>query len=50
MNKLRKIIEDMFTEDDKGRNKVKYDLGKTIDKGMKKILKLRLGDVKNEKE
>jgi len=48
MNKLRKIIEDMFTEDDKGRDKVSYDLGKTIIKGMKRITKLKLEDFRDE--
>ena len=48
MNKLRKIIEDMFIEDDRGRDKVRYDLGKTIEKGMKRIRRLRLKDIEGE--
>ena len=45
MNKLRKILEDFITEDDKGRNKVKYDLGKTISKYENKIRNLKLQDI-----
>lgn len=45
MNKLRKILEDFITEDDNGRKKVKYDLGKTIKKYEKKIRNLKLQDI-----
>ena len=48
MDKLRDIIYEMFVTDDKGRNRVSYDLGKTVDKGIKKILTLKLKDLKDE--
>ena len=48
MSKLRKIIEDMFVEDDKNRDKVKYDLGDTIEEGIRKIKKLRIKDFEGE--
>jgi hypothetical protein len=48
MNKLRKIIEDMFIEDDRGKNKVKYDLGNTIEKGIRRIKKLKLKDFEGD--
>ena len=48
MNKLRNIIEGMFVKDDNNRHKVSYDLGKTITKGVKKILKLKLEDLKDD--
>ena len=48
MNKLRHIIYWMFVRDDKNRHKVSYDLGNTVTKGIKKILKLKLEEIKNE--
>ena len=44
MNKLRKILEDFITEDDKKRHKINYDLSKTIDKTERKIRNLKLKD------
>ena len=35
----------MFTEEDRGRNKVEYDLLNTIDKGIKRIRNLKLKDI-----
>jgi len=45
MNKIRKILEEFITEDDKGRKRVKYNLTKTIDKYEKRIKNLKLKDV-----
>ncbi len=48
MNKLENIIYEMFVTDYKNRNKVSYDLSNTVTKGIKKILKLKLKDLKDE--
>lgn len=45
MKKIRDILYWLISEDDKGRSKVKYDLGKTIDKAEEKILNLKLKDL-----
>lgn len=36
MNKLRKILEQIIEEDDKGRDRINYDVGKTLEKAEKK--------------
>ena len=46
MKKIRKILEWLISEDDKGRHKVNYDVGKTINKAEKKISNLKLKDLK----
>lgn len=46
MNKLRKILEDFITEDDRGRKRVDYDLGNTIDKYEKKLRNLKIKQLK----
>ena len=48
-NKLREILEWIIEVDDKGRNKVNYDIGKTIDNALKKIKNLKLKEVNNAK-
>lgn len=48
MDKLRDILYKLIEEDDKKRNKVNYDLSKNIDKCRKKILNLRLKEIKSE--
>lgn len=48
MSKLRDIIYEMFTIDDKNKHKVSYDLSKTVERGIRKILKLKLKDLKDE--
>lgn len=45
MNKLRKILEWMIITDDKNRNKVKYDVGKIINKAEQKIKNLKIKDI-----
>jgi len=45
MNKLRKILEDFITEDDRGRKRIYYNLTKTLDKYEKRLKKLRLKDL-----
>lgn len=45
MNKLFDIIGKGFTEDDKNRYKVEYDLEKTIDKMIKRIRNLSVKDL-----
>lgn len=42
---LKEIIEWMFTEDDKKRKKIEYDLGDIIDKGINKIRNLKLKEL-----
>ena len=49
MNKLWDIIAKGFEEDDKKRHRIKYDLGKTIDKTVKRIKKLKIEDLIKEK-
>lgn len=46
MNKLRKILEDFITEDDKKRKRVEYDLGDTLDKYEKKLKNLRIKKIR----
>lgn len=46
-NSIKNILSDLITEDDKNRNKVSYDLNKTLDKVEKRILNLRLRDLIN---
>ncbi|KKL97172.1 hypothetical protein LCGC14_1837190 [marine sediment metagenome] len=48
MSKLRDIIYTMFVTDDANKHKVSYDLGKTVNKGIKKILKLKIKDLNDE--
>ena len=45
MSKLFDIIGKGFTEDDKKRHKIEYDLGDTIDKMIKRIRKLSVKDL-----
>jgi len=45
MSKLWDIFAKGFTEDDKNRHKVKYDLGKTIDKMIRKIRNLSVKEL-----
>ena len=45
MNKLRKILEDFITEDDKKRKRVEYNLTESIDRYEKKIRNLKLKDI-----
>ena len=44
-NKLRKVFEDFVAEDDKKRNSVDYDVGKTIEKAERKIRNLKVKDI-----
>ena len=44
-NKLRTIIGKGFTEDDKKRNKIDYDLYNTISKMIKRIKKLSIEEL-----
>ena len=46
MTKIRQILGDLITEDDKGRDMFDYDVGKTLDKAEKRILNLKLKDLK----
>ena len=46
MNKLRKILEDFITEDDKKRKRIDYSLCKTIDKYEKKLRNLKIKKLK----
>ena len=44
-SKIREILEKLIEEDDKGRKRVNYDVGKTLDKTEKKILNLKLKEI-----
>jgi hypothetical protein len=46
MTKIRKILEQLIKKDDEGRNKVEYDLNKTLTWAEQKILNLKIKDVK----
>ena len=43
--KVREILGKLIEEDDKGRNKIFYDIGKTLDKAEKRILNLKLKEI-----
>jgi len=43
---IREILDALIEEDDKKRHKVSYDLSKNIDKAEKRILNLKLKQIK----
>ena len=46
VSKARQILERLIAEDDRGRNKINYDIGKSLNKAEKSILNLKLKDLK----
>ena len=46
MGIIRNILVEFITEDDAKRKTIKYDLGKLLDKAEKKILNIKLKELK----
>jgi hypothetical protein len=45
INKLRLILEWIIKTDDKGRGKINYDVGKTLNEAERKIKNLKLKEI-----